>query len=292
MRPVRLPDDFAGIDQLLAACRLADGHAALGEHKYLSLLSGSGATAAFVEVQDDRVVAYLHLSENADAGGWTFETAVHPGFRTPERLAVVVERAIDEAADREGTTLRTWIYNATWPDSLSAHGFRPDRELRQLRVQLPVPAPQFPDGVRLDRFQPGVDEATWLAMNNEAFAGHPENGSWTLEILADRQAQPWWDPAGILMAWHDESLVGFCWTKDHGDGIGEIYVIAVRPDAQRMGLGRALTGGGLEYLHERGCHVGMLYVDAANSGAMAMYEAMGFDLHHVDQSMIATLRAD
>ena len=290
MRPVRLPEDLAVIDDLLAACRLADGHAAVGEHKYLSLLSGSGAKAAFVEEEDERVVSYLHLSENADAGGWTFESAVHPGFRTVDRLQAVVEQAIEEATERGGVTLRTWIYNATWPASLAALGFHADRELRQLRIRLPVPEPEYPPQIRIAPFRPGIDEAAWLAVNNEAFAGHPENGSWTPEILADRQAQAWWDPAGVLMAWDDSALVGFCWTKDHGDGVGEIYIIAVRPDAQRMGLGRALTLGGLGYLSGRGCWEGMLYVDAANSSAVELYDSMGFILHHVDQSMIARLR--
>ena len=162
MRPVRLPEDLAVIDDLLAACRLADGHAAVGEHKYLSLLSGSGAKAAFVEEEDERVVSYLHLSENADAGGWTFESAVHPGFRTVDRLQAVVEQAIEEATERGGVTLRTWIYNATWPASLAALGFHADRELRQLRIRLPVPEPEYPPQIRIAPFRPGIDEEAWL----------------------------------------------------------------------------------------------------------------------------------
>lgn len=290
MRPVALPDDLDQLEGLFAACVLADGHAPIGEHKYLSLLGDvEGSSLAFVDEVERTVVSYLHLAENADEGGWTFEAAVHPSHRTEQRLIALAEVALAETRARGGTSLRTWIYNATWPESLAALGFRPERELRQLRVRLPLDAPVYPTGIRRKTFRPGQDDEAWLAVNNAAFSGHPENGSWTRRILADRQDQPWWDPEGVVMAWEDGNLVGFCWTKDHGDGIGEIYVIAVHPDHRRHGMGRSLTLDGLDVLAGKGCVSGMLYVDAANAIASRLYESLGFTLHHIDQSMIAAV---
>ena len=93
------------------------------------------------------------------------------------------------------------------------------------------------------------------------------------------------------MAWEEDRLVGFCWTKVHKDDVGEIYVIAVasrRP--QRRGLGMALAVAGLDYLHDqRGCQIGMLYVDAANTKALALYERIGFWVDHIDRSFVKTL---
>lgn len=290
MRAVRTPDDIEALESLFAACTLADGHRPIGEHKYLSLISGeTRPTLSFVGESDGRIITYLHLTENRLPGGWTFESAVHPSYRTEHHLIDLAHTAIAESKQRGGSSLRTWVFNAAWPSSLAVLGFQPERELRQLRTALPLEPPDYPNLVVRRTFREGVDDEAWLETNNAAFEGHPENGAWDGVILRDRMAQPWWDPRAVVMAWAGDRLVGFCWTKDHGNGIGEIYIIAVHPSMRRMGLGRALTLDGLALLAERGCETGMLYVDAANRGALAMYESMGFILHHIDQSMIVAL---
>ena len=121
---------------------------------------------------------------------------------------------------------------------------------------------------------PGEDEAAWVAVNNRAFAGHPEQGAWTVEMLRRREREPWFDPAGFLLAFDADGLAGSCWTKIHPpqpprepDALGEIYVIGADPTRQGRGLGRALTAGGLASLAARGITVGMLFVDADNEAA-------------------------
>ena len=76
-------------------------------------------------------------------------------------------------------------------------------------------------------------------------------------------------------------MVGSCWTKRTDDPgrppIGEIYVIGVDPSTQGLGLGPALVADGLDHLARRcGAEIGMLYVDAANAPAVAMYGRLGF----------------
>jgi mycothiol synthase len=169
-------------------------------------------------------------------------------------------------------------------------GFTRGRELLQMRRALPHPeAPRWPAGTVVRRFVAGRDEDAWLAVNNAAFEGHVEQGGWTTETLAQRQAEPWFDPSGFLLAEQGGRLTGFCWTKVHPDGLGEIYVIAVDPAAQGTGLGKALVLGGLAGLAERGVTTGMLYVDAANEGAVGLYRHLGFDVHHVDRAYVAQL---
>jgi mycothiol synthase len=164
--------------------------------------------------------------------------------------------------------------------------------LLQLRRPLsePIPEPRFPDDVTLRTFRPGHDDAAWLAVNARAFAHHPEQGAWTERDLKIREAEPWFDPAGFLLAERAGELLGFHWTKVHGaDGhehgpIGEVYVLGVDPSAQGLGLGRSLTLAGLRYLRERGLTQAMLYVDESNTAALALYTRLGFTRWATDVS--------
>ena len=46
-------------------------------------------------------------------------------------------------------------------------------------------------------FVPGRDEDAFLDVNNRAFAGHPEQGAWTIELLRQREAGPVVRPGGV-----------------------------------------------------------------------------------------------
>ncbi|MGH9024546.1 MAG: mycothiol synthase, partial [Acidimicrobiia bacterium] len=164
--------------------------------------------------------------------------------------------------------------------------FRLSRTLDEMRVALPLAIePAWTAGVRARSFVPGRDEAAWVAVNNRAFAGHPEQGGWTVETLRAREAEAWFDPTGFLVAEHDGEIVGFCWTKQHQpQGWGEIYVIGVDPAHGGGGLGRALVVAGLELLAGRGLRTGLLFVDAANAAAVGLYRSLGFETERSDRA--------
>src|SRR3954447_13504701 len=44
-------------------------------------------------------------------------------------------------------------------------------------------------------------------------------------------AEPWFDPAGFLLAERDRELLGFHWTKVHPDRLGGVYVPRIAPSA-------------------------------------------------------------
>ena len=174
-------------------------------------------------------------------------------------------------------------------------GLRRSRVLLQMRRSLyaRLPDAPLPAGTTVRTFQPGHDDEAWVQLNARAFAGHPEQGRWTIDDLHRRMAEPWFDPRGFFLAERDGRLVGFHWTKVHGGEdrhghppIGEVYVLGVDPRAQGGGLGKALLVVGLRHLRALGLGEVMLYVEADNAAAIAVYTAMGFT--HWDTDVMYT----
>ncbi len=287
----------AALSALLARADAADDHPALPEPQLLAV-THSGATPAAGRVVlarvDDRLAGCALLSQAQD-GSTVVHAVTDPtaraGGRRGDLLSALVCRALADAPP--DAPVHLWAMQAEGADDELARdlGFLPERELLQMRVRLPLPA----DVVAATRplktrpFAPGRDEQAWLDTNNRAFADHFEQGSWTLDQLRQRMAADWVDVDGFLVADDPDGagLVGFCWTKIHRDRtpvLGEIYVIAVDPRHHGQGWGRSLTVAGLESLARRGVSVGMLYTDAGNERAVALYRALGFTVDHVDRS--------
>jgi mycothiol synthase len=213
--------------------------------------------------------------------GWSVDV---DGASDTAHAAKLLQAALEAVADEGGGLARLWVRagNPAVATAAEELGFGEERSLHQLRRPLPVGEPW---SLEVRPFVVGQDEQAWLEVNNRAFDWHPEQGGWTLEDLQERLTEPWFDRAGFLL--HEEAgrLVGFCWTKEHHDerpALGEIYVIAVDPAAGVKGLGRPLTLAGLDHLHRQGLTVGMLYVDGGNTAGLALYDRLGFSIHHTD----------
>lgn len=172
-----------------------------------------------------------------------------------------------------------------------ATGFTNRRDLLQLRRPLPVPA-DHPSRTRaplagVRAFQPQRDDAAWIRANNRSFAQHPDQGQETPATLADRMAEPWFDPDDFLVLDDTDrpgELAGFCWTKIHPateqePAIGEIYVIGVDPAQAGRGLGTPLVLAGLDHMAAKELTVANLYVDADNEPARRLYDRLGFTVH-------------
>jgi mycothiol synthase len=279
------PDQAEAVSALLAEAARDDGQQAVSEQGRLQLRGGAREGVRHLLLSaGGTLVGYAQLEDTDPVEAPAAELVVHPVHRGQGH-----GRALGSALlAATGKRLRVWAHGG---HSAARHlaqvlGLTLFRELRQMRRPLTgfdAPEPKLPEGVRVRTFRPGRDDAAWLAANAEAFAHHPEQGSLTQRDLDDRMAEPWFDPEGFFLAERAGELLGFHWTKTHAEeGLGEVYVVGVRPSAQGGGLGRALTTIGLRHLAERGLPTAMLYVDADNTAAVTVYERLGFTTHETD----------
>jgi mycothiol synthase len=285
-------DEVRAVSTLAEAATEADGVRPLSEHVMLHLRYGGDERVRNVLVwKGPRLLAYGHLDVTDEVAGASAEMVVHPAYRRHGlgRLLVATIRA--ETADGR---LRLWAHGGhRGAAALAADlGFRQSRALWQMRRSLyaALPTVELPDGVTVRDFEPGRDDEAWVRLNGTAFAGHPEQGGWTVEDLHRRMAEPWFDPHGFFLAQRGDRLAGFHWTKVHGgegshhghDPIGEVYVLGVDPGERGTGLGRALTLVGLQHLRHLGLPDAMLYVDADNAAAIRLYQGLGFTRWETD----------
>ena len=157
------------------------------------------------------------------------------------------------------------------------HGFTATRELWVMRRDVTGPLPELTaeEAAAVRGYLP-QDEHELLRVNADAFASHPEQGALDAAGLAERMAEPWFDPAGLLVASEGDRMLGFHWTKQHSAELGEVYVVGIDPAAQGRGLGRILTLAGLHHLAGAGVREVLLYVESDNTPARKVYERLGF----------------
>ncbi len=290
------PEEVADVLALARAAGDADGAYPLSEHVVLHVRRGGDEPAIHLYVRDgDQLVGYAHVDTTDAVEGASAELVVHPMYRRRGLGRALVVAATEAALEHDPAgRLRLWAHG-DHPSATAlalSLGFRRARVLYQMRRSLyaPIDPPELPEGVTLRAFVPGEDDERWVALNARAFARHPDQGRWTLDDLRVRMAEPWFDPAGFLLAQRDGEVVGFHWTKVHGDPghdhdpIGEVYVLGVDPAAHGLGLCRALTLAGLRYLRNRGLDQAMLYVDESNRAAVALYAGVGFARWSTDVS--------
>ncbi|WP_425424204.1 mycothiol synthase [Streptomyces chattanoogensis] len=283
------PDAAAAVLELIEQAARTDGQPAVSEQGRLQLRGGQRAGVRHVLVHalvedEEKLVGYGQLEDTDPVEAPAAELVVHPGHRGRGH-----GRALGtELLAQSGRRLRVWAHGGHpaarhLAQTLGLTMFRELRQMRRSLADLALPEPTLPEGVSLRTFQPGTDDVAWLEANAAAFAHHPEQGSLTQLDLDARKAEPWFDPKGFFLAEKEGRLVGFHWTKVHAEeGLGEVYVLGVRPGAQGGGLGKALTAIGLRHLAAQGLPTAMLYVDADNVAAVSVYERLGFLTHETD----------
>jgi len=215
----------------------------------------------------------------------------------PATVDAVAAAAVELGADRTDVDVRLLVDQApgqepALPIAVAERlGLTPSRELFQMRRPLPVgaddPSREGAPPLRLRPFAPDRDAEAWVRQNNRAFVDHPSQGTQTLDTLRATLAEPWIDLDGFLVVDDVDrpgELAGSCWTRVHpatadDPVLGEIFVIGVDPSHHGQRLGRSLVLAGLDHLAWSGITTGMLYVEADNEPALALYRRLGFSIH-------------
>lgn len=305
--------EAAEVMGLLAEAEHADGVAGVGEHVIMRLKEHGGVREQIEPVQADlgsehfivrdsggTLAGYAHLDTEGGAEGdpLVAELAVHPEHRRRGVGAMLVEALLDRADLRpepaaDTGRLRIWSHGEH-PGALrlaERYGMSRSRELWRMgrsllddgSAEAALPDVRPAQGVTIRAFRVGRDEAAVVEVNHRAFSWHPEQGGMTVDDLRAKEQQPWFDPAGFLLAVDQQDrLLGFHWTKIHPDGMGEVYVVGVDTTTQGSGIGRLLTVAGLHHLRETGCASVMLYVESDNAPAVRVYQRLGFEQWDVD----------
>ena len=286
------PDEVHDVKQVVHEVKATDGVPPLSDHVLLHLPGGGDADVRHVLARSDEgeLLGYAHLDVTDAVAGSSAEVAVRPSARRQGLGQALIDCLLSLSPDGR---LRLWARAENPGASRLAEklGFARTRVLRQMRRALTdLPPVQLPVGVGIRTFAVGADEEAWTALNNEAFASHPDQGGWSVDEVRIRENETWFDPAGFFLAVRGERLVGFHWTKVHGahdhqhEAIGEVYVVGVADSERGTGLGKALTLLGLHHLASLGLSEALLYVDESNTAAIGLYERLGFTTWSKDVS--------
>jgi mycothiol synthase len=277
----------AAVRALAAAAAAHDGVPPLSEQPLL-WLTGGGPDVVHLLVADgaDGLAGYAQVDAR-DPHLATAEVVVDPAGRRRGLGSALLAAALTAVRARGGTAVDVWAHGDVAPARAlaAARGLPAVRELWQMALDplvAPDDLPPLPEGVTVRAFVPGQDEDAWVAVNARAFAQHPEQGRLTRDDLGAREAEPWFDPAGLLLAEQDGRLLGFGWTKVATPDEGEIYALGVDPDAQGRRLGPALTARMLAHLAGRGVARVVLYTEGENAPAIRVYRAAGFERSALD----------
>ena len=243
--------------------------AAFGLEDLPPLLASGACTVA---LDGDAVGAFLCVSVNQARWAFVRGLAVRNGWRTQDGLEAVLEPAASRLR-ADGVTHLAVYGTALWlPPALLHVGF----ERREWIVSLerhPRPMPDLP--ARLARVRPvgSGDLAALAALDGAIFEPPYQLASGELiELMVTTGhfvVAELADGAGPAL------LLGYACADVLVD-TGQIIRLAVHPDAQRQGIGRALLNQALAYCHGQGVQRVTINTQESNIASLRLYEQSGF----------------
>jgi ribosomal protein S18 acetylase RimI-like enzyme len=197
--------------------------------------------------------------------------------------AAVYDELLDWFAGGEPSHIEALSKDTVLLERLAAMGWRHKYSafelLRTVDDSLELPEVRWPDGVTVrglgDEDAAAVHHLIYVDAAWAEVPGHPhrEFEDWSAIFLGDHTV-----PDQQVLAWRGDRLVGIAMGRTWDDGTGWVAQLATARDERGKGLGRALLAASLRLRRDAGARALGLQVQAANRGALAMYQAAGLEI--------------
>lgn len=149
--------------------------------------------------------------------------------------------------------------------SIGIDSYRPADRDRVVALSMRAWAPVF------EKLEPAVPAYVYKAFYPDGWEARQQAD--ILDLLEQGGAE-------VLVARDGDAIVGWIGIRLHPkDNMGEIYILAVDPAAQRRGVARALMDAAMAKMREAGMAMVMVETggDPGHSPSRATYESAGFE---------------
>jgi ribosomal protein S18 acetylase RimI-like enzyme len=196
------------------------------------------------------------------------DLVVQAGLRWARKIGCKIAQAIANPAELIGA------------EPLIRNGFRPTTRMHQLAHGFNNLRDESLPALRYENYCSSLRPlfAATLERTYEATLDCPElNGIRTIdEILAGHQGQAKFHPQLWWLSFHDATPIGVVMLVELCDGAWELAYLGIVPEFRQRGFGRAMTLHALHALRNQAAVRLLLAVDARNTPALRLYEALGF----------------
>ena len=187
----------------------------------------------------------------------------------PEHISRAgLDRARERLARRGFTEVLTAALTAAEQPVFHSAGFTVHERLHLLRHDLRDLAPPITDGFRLRRAR-RWERRDLLTVDHSAF-----DAFWRLDPVSLSEAVHATPVTRVRVA-VDRGIVGYAITGHAGD-TGYLQRLAVAPEHEGRGIGRALVYDALQWLYGHNASAASVNTQEANARALRLYERLGF----------------
>lgn len=246
-------------------------------------------TEAWVFIAPDGHMAGYGTETNMGYGQLQIDGYTHPDHRGRGIGSAILALGETRAAtqiERQPEGARVVLYNSVLIEDTAAHALLDARGFSLVRthwrmgieMEAPPPIPEWPTGITLRTFVPGVDERVVFGAIEEAFQDHWGHTPRTYDEWLARLNRPNFDPALWFLAVDSTAgeIAGVCTCWLCPAASGWVGTLAVRRPWRRHGLGLALLYQSFGAFNQRGVASVGLGVDAQSlTGATRLYERAG-----------------